>query len=144
MPHSIRSATTLVRIESNLPGLVAQPGSLNLKSEVRLRTTTSTSSHGGNVESSRVGAVISPVAQRPWPNALELYFNTPAAQQSTGLGYLHRTTYSWAVKAQFCLTDSLGKTWYFPAPSPKTQVAASEANRQPDFSNNEQPFWASE
>lgn len=144
LPHSIRSATTLVRIESNLPGLVAQLGSLNLKSEVRLRTTTSTSSHGGNVESSRVGAVISPVAQRPWPNALELYFNTPAAQQSTGLGYLHRTTYSWAVKAQFCLTDSLGKTWYFPAPSPKTQVAASEANRQPDFSNNEQPFWASE
>ncbi|MEK0361184.1 toxin VasX [Pseudomonas sp. CBC3] len=144
LPHSIRTATTLVRIESNLPGLVAQLGSLNLKSEVRLRTTTSASSHGGNVETSRVGAVTRPVAQRLWPNALELYFNTPAAQQHTGLGYLHRTSYSWAVKAQFRLTDSRGKTWYFPAPSPKTLVAASEANRQPDFSNNEQPFWASE
>lgn len=144
LPYSILTATTRVRIESNLPGLVAQLGSLNLKSEVRLRTTISTSSHGGTAASSRIGAPAKPVAQRPWPNALELYFNTPNAQQSTGLGYLQRTTYSWAVKAQFRLTDAQKKTWYFPAPSPKTLVLASEAHKYPDFSNNEQPFWASE
>lgn len=79
-----------------------------------------------------------------WPNALELYFNTPATQQSTGLGYLHRTTYSYAVKAQFRLIDAQKKTWYFPAPSPKTLMLTSEAHNRPDFSNNEQPFWASE
>jgi len=144
LPHLISSATTRVRIESNLPGLVGQLGSLNLKSEARLRTTTSTSSRAGNIESSRVGAIAKPVAQRPWPNALELYFTTPAAQQRTDMGFLHRISYSWAVKAQFQLTDANGKAWYFPAPSPKTLALASEANKQPDFSNAEQPFWASE
>jgi hypothetical protein len=144
LPYSISTATTVVRIESNLPGLVGQLGSLSLKSEARMRTTTSTSSRGGNVESSRVGATVKPVAQRPWPNALELYFTTPATQQRTDMGYLHRISYSWAVKAQFQLTDANGKTWYFPAPSPKTVVQASEAHKQPDFSDSEQPFWASE
>jgi hypothetical protein len=101
-------------------------------------------SRSGRDERSYLGPVSKPVAQRPWPNALELYFNTPAAQQSTGSGYLQRTTYNLAVKAQYKLTDSGGKPWYFPAPSPKTVMLVSEANKKPDFSNNEQPFWASE
>ncbi|ARU87302.1 hypothetical protein [Pseudomonas sp. M30-35] len=144
LPYPIRAANTVVRIESNLPGLVGSLGSLNLKTECRMRTTTSTSSHAASVESSLVGPRVEPLAQRAWPNALELYFTTPAAQSSSEGGYLNRTTSSVAVKAQFGLTDANGKTWYFPAPTPKTQVLESEANRQPDFSDDEQSFWASE
>ncbi|WP_339490411.1 toxin VasX [Pseudomonas sp. EL_65y_Pfl2_R95] len=144
LPYQIRSANTLARIDSNLPGLIGKLGSLNLKAECRMRTTTSNSSHGGTVASALIGPRVEPLAQRSWPNALELYFNTPAAQHSTGAGYFNRVSHSLAVKAQFGLTDPNGKTWYFPAPTPKTVVLTSEANRQPDFSNDEQPFWASE
>jgi len=84
------------------------------------------------------------VAQRPWSTGLELFFKSTTATSASQMGALLSTTYSWAVKAQFQLAESGGKKWYFPAPAPKALVPISEANKAPDFSSAEQPFWASE
>jgi len=84
------------------------------------------------------------VAQRPWSNGLELFFNSPATTSASQMGALLSTTYSWAVKAQFQLAEAGGKSWYFPAPAPKALVPISEAKKAPDFSSADQPFWASE
>lgn len=144
IPFGVSSANTRVRIESNLPGLVSQLGSVNIKVECRLRTTQSSYTHGGRASRSSVGATQKPVAQRAWSTGLELFFKTPTATNASQMGALLSTTYSWAVKAQFQLAEAGGKSWYFPAPAPKAIVPASEAKRAPDFASAEQPFWASE
>ena len=135
IPYSVSSADTMVRIESSLPGLVNELGSFNFKTESRLRTTTSIPIRTGNRLVSQVGRRISPVAQRVWPNAIDLYFKTPADQRPD--------LTSLAIKAQLRLIDSHGKPWYFPVPSIRTSLLEVEANNQPDFDNDDQPFWAS-
>ncbi|MDX1366241.1 toxin VasX [Pseudomonas sp.] len=144
IPIGVSSANTRIRIESNLPGLVSQLGSVNIKVECRLRTTQSSYTHGGRSAHSSLSAAQKPVAQRPWSNGLELFFKSPAATSASQMGALLSTTYSWAVKAQFQLAEPGGKKWYFPAPAPKAVVPISEAKKAPNFSSAEQPFWASE
>lgn len=166
LPYQVRSANTLIRIESNLPGLVGNLGALAIRAECRLRTTDIYATMGvASASSSRSKlSARSPKAQRVSLTALELFFDTPSSQS----GLYSATFFDWAVRAQFRLADDTGRQWLFPSPAPRvtktTDVIAAEATQldaisraddgganagfsgyiAADFEKIDQPFWADE
>lgn len=142
VPYEVRSADTLIRFESFLPGLIANWGSVNITADCRLaELTTYTSLKGTPVRTiAKVpGASTEARAQRLYSNALELYFSTPPSPPAT-LGYSSRS-FGWAVRAQFILQGG-SETRYFPAPAIKDPTRYGPAYAKANFNKSNQPFWA--
>ncbi|OOK93377.1 hypothetical protein B0B36_28325, partial [Pseudomonas syringae pv. actinidifoliorum] len=143
-PHAIRSADTIIRLQSRLPGLIGRLDSLSIQAECRqCRITEITSNQGVpyRAESEIGERPETPKAQRLHPDALELFFTTKISQiSSTGS---RRYFYKWAIRAQFILTRGR-EEHYFPAPSVKDSTQYSQNWATPDFEKFNQPFWADE
>ncbi|HAW62602.1 MAG TPA: hypothetical protein DCX26_09855, partial [Pseudomonas sp.] len=143
--HAMRRSNTQVRIESNLPGLAATLGSANINAVSQLRS----SSHRLNPRdmtqsSSHSLSPIQPLAQRLYPDALELFYEVPVSQSMPRTPPHRWQTYTLAVRAQVIL-QGVDRTWAFPAPPP-TDVLRYNPDRhdKPEFSKTNRPFWADE
>ncbi|RMV66380.1 toxin VasX [Pseudomonas coronafaciens] len=144
IPHAIRSADTIIRLQSRLPGLIGSLDSLSIQADCRLCRVTEKANNQGVPY--RAGIEIAdrsetPQAQRLQLDALELFFATPANQVSpTGSSRHH---YQWAVRAQFILSRG-GEKLYFPGPPVKDPTQYSQDWATPNFKKTNQPFWADE
>ncbi|MCR8717076.1 hypothetical protein NVV30_00010 [Pseudomonas syringae] len=144
IPHAIRSADTIIRLQSRLPGLIGRLDSLSIQAECRqCRITEITNNQGVpyRAESEIGERPETPKAQRLHPDALELFFTTKISQiSSTGS---RRYYYKWAIRAQFILTRGR-QEHYFPAPGVKDSTQYSQNWATTDFEKINQPFWADE
>ncbi|WP_257110775.1 toxin VasX [Pseudomonas ficuserectae] len=144
IPHAIRSADTIIRLQSRLPGLIGSLENLSIHAVCKLCRITERANNQGVPY--RAGIEIAdrseaPKAQRLHLDALELFFATPASQASpTGSS---RHYYQWAVRAQFILTRG-GEQRYFPAPPIKDPTQYSQDWATANFNKINQPFWADE
>lgn len=140
-PFEVRSANTLIRIESRLPGLIGSIGSIGIQAECRMREVVTTNFRGSPLSTQKSVSGSHPIykAQRIYMDALELYVDTPkmiiTPKKSTG--------FEWAVRAQFVLT-SKSETRYFPAPGVKDPTRFNAAYAKADFNKTNRPFWADE
>ncbi|SDX79022.1 hypothetical protein SAMN05444064_1503 [Pseudomonas syringae] len=144
LSHAIRSADTVIRLESRLPGFIGNLDSLTIKNECRLRHMTERTNNQGipyRAESEIGDRPETPKAQRLQPNALELFFTTPINHALPSGSRRHY--YKWAVRAQFILIHR-GEKKYFPAPAIKDSTQYSQSWAKPDFNKINQPFWADE
>ncbi|MDU8546096.1 hypothetical protein RYC17_26680, partial [Pseudomonas syringae group sp. J248-6] len=144
IPHAIRSSDTIIRLESRLPGLIDKLDGLNIQAECRLKHVTDVSSNDGMPYQTNTENALRPElpkAQRLYPEALELFFSTPANTALSTANTTHH--FEWAVRAQFTLTRG-AENRYFPAPPIKDETQFSEAWTKPDFNKVNQPFWADE
>ncbi|WP_235814807.1 hypothetical protein [Pseudomonas syringae group genomosp. 3] len=144
IPHAIRSADTIIRLQSRLPGLIGSLDSLSIQADCRLCRVTERVSIQGipyRAEIEMGDSSQTPKAQRLHLDALELFFATPANHVSpTGSSRHH---YQWAVRAQFILSRR-GEKRYFPAPPIKDPTQHSQDWATPNFNKINQPFWADE
>lgn len=143
--HAMRCSNTQVRIESNLPGLAATLGSANISAVSQLRSSSHRLSPRDMMQSSSHSlSPIQPLAQRLYPDALELFYEVPVSQSMPRTPPHRWQTYSLAVRAQIILQGE-DRTWVFPAPPP-TDVLRYDPDQhdKPDFSKANQPFWADE
>ena len=87
---------------------------------------------------------IQPLAQRLYPDALELFYEVPVSQSMPRTPPHRWQTYTLAVRAQVIL-QGVDRTWAFPAPPP-TDVLRYNPDRhdKPEFSKTNRPFWADE
>ncbi|MDU8497943.1 toxin VasX [Pseudomonas syringae] len=144
IPHAIRSADTIIRLQSRLPGLIGSLDNLSIQAVCKLCRITERANNQGVPY--RAGIEIAdrseaPKAQRLHLDALELFFATPASHASpTGSS---RHYYQWAVRAQFILTRG-GEQRYFPAPPIKDPTQYSQDWAMANFNKINQPFWADE
>ncbi|MCD5997499.1 hypothetical protein KDX38_28575 [Pseudomonas sp. CDFA 602] len=145
IPYAVRSANTIIRLESRLPGLIDNLDSLNIRAECRLcRITERTNNQGVPYKTGTEIAAQSttPKAQRHFINKIELLFFTPSNKTRTSeWSTIHH--FKWAVRAQFILTTR-GEKHYFPAPSIRERAQYHEEQAAPDFTAINQPFWADE
>lgn len=145
IPQPIRSANTVIRIESRLPGLIGSLDGLSINAECRLVRI------NGNLDKQgmyyKTGTEVSdlaelPKGQRISTKSLELYFSTPETVDADNWSR-HTHNFRWAVRAQFILTRG-NEIRYFPAPALKDPTQYSSAQAKPDFTKINQPFWADE
>ncbi|BAQ83656.1 toxin VasX [Pseudomonas sp. St29] len=144
VPYSVRSANTLIRIESRLPGLLGRLGSIDIEADCRLCETVTHYSIKGSPYRTDIQAPTLcsiPKAQRLFNDSLELYFSTPPANIDPS-SFKTRSWY-WAVRAQFVLQSS-GGVRYFPAPEVKDPTVYGPIYAKADFNKTERPFWADE
>ncbi|MCQ4263171.1 hypothetical protein CXK91_07445 [Stutzerimonas stutzeri] len=143
--HAMRRANTLVRIESNLPGLATTLGSANIHALSQLRSSNHRLSPRDMMQSSSHSlSPIQPLAQRLYPDALELFYEVPVSQSMPRTPPHRWQTYTLAVRAQI-IVQGENQTWVFPAPAPTDVLRYdSERHREPVFSQAKQPFWANE
>ncbi|CAM3154290.1 hypothetical protein BZK31_10925 [Pseudomonas floridensis] len=144
IPQAIRSANTIVRIESRLPGLIGRLDSLTINAECRLR---STRGRFDNQGMHRETHELSEQSERPKgqllsPGRLELFFSTPENINATAWSSTTHN-FTWAVRAQFILTIE-GENRYLPAPPIKETTRYEQQWAKPDFEKTNQPFWADE
>ncbi|NWB98755.1 hypothetical protein HX882_22945 [Pseudomonas gingeri] len=142
LAYSVREANLRVRIESNLPGLLASFGHLSLKVDYRLQETRYYND-GEHIhqQSSYTQAPRRLLAHRLLPEALELYLDSPYSQTLDPTRAGSATYYTWLVRAQVSLNDG-DDTWVFPAPLPRDPTPFGPQHSKPDFDKLEQPFWA--
>ncbi|WP_275926984.1 hypothetical protein [Pseudomonas sp. 3MA1] len=142
VPHSVRSADTLIRIESRLPGLLGSMGTLDIQAECRPYQRVTKMTIQGSPHSYDKEPVMgsSPKAQRLYNDALELYFSTPP---NTVTSHYETRKWQWAVRAQIVLNGS-GETHYFPAPKVKDSTLYEPTYAKPDFNKINRSFWADE
>ncbi|MFS2161393.1 hypothetical protein ACCD10_29205 [Pseudomonas sp. Pseusp122] len=146
VPFEVRSANTLIRIESRLPGLLGSLGSLGMQVDYRRCEVVTTSSRGmpASIRKKLSDAPTPPEAQRLYPDALELYVDTPFAWATPQTGAtIESHTFEWAVRAQFILSTQ-SQTLYFPAPAVKDPIRFGPEYAQADFTTTHRPFWADE
>jgi len=87
---------------------------------------------------------IQPLAQRLYPDALELFYEVPVSQGMPRTPPHRWQTYALAVRAQVILQGEEG-AWVFPAPPPTDALRYDpERHGEPDFSETNQSFWADE
>ncbi|MEO4048563.1 toxin VasX [Pseudomonas sp. CAU 1711] len=143
--HLMRRANLLVRIESNLPGLAASLGSANITAASQLRTSTHRLSHRDLLLiSNHHLSPVKPLAQRLYPDALELFYEVPASQPMPRGPGIPWQTYELAVRAQIVLQGE-GRAWHFPAPPPTDRLSYSTSQHgRPRFDKVNQAFWADE
>ncbi|EGH13230.1 hypothetical protein PSYMP_23766, partial [Pseudomonas amygdali pv. morsprunorum str. M302280] len=144
IPHAIRSADTVIRLESRLPGVIGSLHSVSIQADCRqCRIIERTNNQGVPYQATVEVAdkATRPNAQRLYPDAIELFFTTPTNQISlTGNS---RHYYKWAVRAQFVLTHE-GENLCFPSPPVKDPTRYSSKWAVPNFEIINQPFWADE
>lgn len=144
VPFEVRSANTRIRIESNLSWLFGGPSSLNTKALLNLKSFEvyfEASSERSRTNRSQLD--VTPVAHRLWPDALELFVNTPFSYKAEPLANLPEVYHVWRVRAQFSLNDGQ-RIWVFPAPLPKDPTPFEPSYAKPDFESIERLFWADE
>ncbi|MCE4055149.1 hypothetical protein [Pseudomonas sp. Au-Pse12] len=144
VPHSVRSADTLIRIESRLPGLLGSLGSVDIEADCRLCETVTYYSIKGSPYRTDIQTPIMcsiPKAQRLFNDSLELYFSTPPA--NTDPSPFKTRNWYWAVRAQLILKGS-GESRHFPAPGVKDPTLYGPAHAKANFNKTELPFWADE
>lgn len=143
--HAMRRANSRVRIESNLPGLAATLGSANIQAVSQLRSSSHRLSPRDMTQSSSHSlSPIQPLAQRLFPDALELFYEVPLSQSMPRTPPHQWQTYALTVRAQIILQGE-ERTWVFPAPPPADVLRYDpEQHGQAVFSQAKQPFWANE
>lgn len=145
-PFQVISSNTCIRIESNLPGLISNLGTLNINAHCRLNTL---EVKGGRIKSETVpfkklinSQIVQPKAQRLLPQGLELFFSTTpsyafdSATRSSGIEQM------WQVRAQCVLKKN--QRWHFPAPPPKDGTPFDEPHKKPNFDSVGELYWADE
>ncbi|PAU60431.1 toxin VasX [Pseudomonas indica] len=145
VPYRVRTANSLVRIESNLPGLLSSLGNVNINALCRLRSveTVLTAKGDSYTVAKPLGPEMAPVAQRLWPNALELFFDMPASQSMSFSPRRNGLYHEWVIRAQFRLSGDR-HAWYFPTPKPKDPQTFNLGKNKPNWDKVDQPFWADE
>jgi len=143
--HAMRRANSCVRIESNLPGLAATLGSANIQAVSQLRSSSHRLSQKDMITSSSHSlSPIQPLAQRLFPDALELFYEVPGSQSMPSTPPHRWQTYALSVRAQVLLQGE-DRIWVFPAPPPADVLRYDpERHGEPVFSQTKQPFWANE
>ncbi|WP_322740736.1 toxin VasX [Pseudomonas saponiphila] len=144
VPYSVRTANTLIRIESRLPGLLGSLGSVDIEADCRLCEVITHYSIKGSPYRTDIQAPTMcsiPKAQRLFSDSLELYFSTPPANR--GPSSFKTSGWYWAVRAQFVL-QSRGGVRYFPAPEVKDPAVYGAAYAKADFNRIKRQFWADE
>ncbi|MCF5559006.1 toxin VasX [Pseudomonas syringae] len=144
LPHAIRSADTVIRLQSRLPGLIDNLENFSIQAECRQCRVTERINNQGVPYRAHIDIADrpeTPKAQRLYADALELFFITPINNFSpTGSS---RHYYQWAVRAQFIITDGEEK-YYFPAPPLRDPTQYGQDWSRPNFTKINQPFWADE
>ncbi|WP_213937581.1 hypothetical protein [Pseudomonas sp. dw_612] len=146
-PFQVTSSNTCIRIESNLPGLISNLGTLNINTHCRLSTF---EVKGGRIKSETVffkkqinSQLVAPKAQRLLPQGLELFFSTPpnyAVDLVTGSPGISQ---QWQVRAQ-CVLKQKNQRWHFPAPPPKDGTPFDDSHKKPNFESVDELYWADE
>jgi hypothetical protein len=141
-PYDVRTSNTVVRIESRLPGLLGSVGSIGIQAECRMRK--KEISYARFMPMTTQTSILNEIppikAQRPFPDFLELYLDTP---ESTGSAIKKAVGYDLAVRAQFVLKTA-SETRYFPAPGVKDPTRYGPEYAKADFVKTNRPFWADE
>ena len=142
LAYDVRKANIRVRVESNLPGLLASFGHPSLKVDYHLQKTQQYND-GEHIhqQSSHSPAPRCLLAHRLLPEGLELYLDSPYSQSVDPTRPGPSTYYTWLVRAQVSLGDG-DDTWVFPAPLPRDPTPFGPQHTKPDFDKLGQPFWA--
>ncbi|UXJ52215.1 hypothetical protein [Pseudomonas citronellolis] len=147
IPFRVRQANTLIRLESALPGLLANLGNVDIHAECRLRPVHTVNVKGEaaytEVRSATHEPPRAPLAQRLFPDALELYFQTPVVHVLQPHKPEQFLAQRWAVRAQFILQGG-GQNRIFPTPGIKAATVYGPEYAKPDFGSTGRPFWADE
>ncbi|WP_345891438.1 toxin VasX [Pseudomonas protegens] len=144
VPHSVRSADTLIRIKSRLPGLLVSLGSVDIEADCRLCEVITHYSIKGSPYRTDIQAPTMcsiPKAQRLYNDSLELYFSTPPANRSPSPFEIRN--WHWAVRAQLVLKNG-AETRCFPAPKVKDSILYGSIYAKADFNQVNRSFWADE
>ncbi|SDS45800.1 toxin VasX [Pseudomonas prosekii] len=146
-PFQVISSNTSIRIESNLPGLVTNFGTLSINAHCRLNTF---ELKGWRLKSETVPfkklvntQLVSPRAQKLIPQGLELFFETPPDHAFDLVTGSPGITRQWQVKAQ-CVLEQKNQRWHFPAPPPKDGTRFDRAHKKPNFESIGELYWADE
>ncbi len=146
-PFPVISSNTCIRIESNLPGLVANLGTLNINAHCRLNTF---EVKGGRIKSETVtftklinSQIAQPKAQRLLPQGLELFFTTPPNYAFDLATHSSGVEQQWQVRAQ-CVLEQKNQRWHFPAPPPKDGTPFGAPHKKPSFDSVGELYWADE
>ncbi|MEO6679876.1 MAG: toxin VasX [Pseudomonas sp.] len=147
MPFPVISSNTCIRIESNLPGLISNFGTLNINVHCRLNTF---EVKGGRIKGETVSfkkltnsQLVSPIAQRPLPHGLELFFTTPPNYAFDLATHSSGVEQQWQVRAQ-CVLEQKNQRWHFPAPPPKNGTPFNESHKKANFDAMGKSYWADE
>ncbi|MGP0014230.1 MAG: hypothetical protein ACLPL7_16330, partial [Pseudomonas sp.] len=142
LAYDVRKANMRVRVECNLPGLLANFGHLSLNVDYRLQKTQQYND-GEHIhqQNSHSPAPRRLLAHRLLPDALELYLDSPYSQPVDPTRPGPGTYYTWLVRAQVILNDG-DDIWVFPAPLPRDPTAFGPQHAKPDFDKLGEPFWA--
>ncbi|MDX1723963.1 MAG: hypothetical protein R3355_12775 [Pseudomonas sp.] len=143
--QAVRRANTRVRIESNLPGLAASLGSASIRAHSRLRSSSHRLTHKDHIQLSNHSlSPVQPLAQRLFPDALELFYEVPASQVIPRREPFNWQTHELVVRAQINLQGE-ARNWVFPAPPPVDRLSYNASEHgEPKFDTIEQPYWADE
>ncbi|TWD49389.1 toxin VasX [Pseudomonas sp. SJZ131] len=146
-PFQMISSNTCIRIESNLPGLVAHLGAININARCRLNTF---ELRAGRIKSETVpfkklikSQLVSPKAQRLLPQGLDLFFETPPSYAFDSVTGSSGIAQQWQVRAQ-CVLEQNNRCWHFPAPPPKDGTPFDVTYNKPDFGSEGSLYWADE
>jgi hypothetical protein len=146
-PYPVVSSNTCIRIESNLPGLVSNLGTLNINAHCRLNTF---ELKGGRIKSETVpfkklinSRLVSPKAQRLLPHGLELFFETPPSYAFDLVTGSSGIAQQWQVRAQ-CVLEQQNQRWHFPAPPPKDGTPFKVTHNKPNFGSEGALYWTDE
>lgn len=151
--YKLANANTRIRISSNLPGLLAQMGEVNVYPETRLLA--HETRYRGNGDPYPATVTVhnpGPVTMRPVPNGRELYMQTPSFRQWTGNIRDSSLHYEWQVRAQLRLALDTGEKdcrpgallWLFPTPPIRSGKADPSQATAANFNKTNEPFWADE
>ncbi|WP_193074210.1 toxin VasX [Pseudomonas sp. FME51] len=126
VPYVVKSANTVICIDTHLPGLLGSKEGGSVRAECFLHRIEIP--HIRGYAPRRDIQTIEPSAQITWPGSLQLFVTTPATRTPNGEYTGTSVSYEWHVRFQARL-ELPDDTWIFPAPSPKApqRNAASQA-----------------
>lgn len=146
-PFPVISSNTCIRIESNLPGLISNLGTLNINAHCRLSTF---ETKAGRIKSETVpfkkltnSQIVQPKAQRLLPQGVELFFSTPPSYAFDLATHSSGIEQKWQVRAQ-CVLEQKNQRWHFPAPPPKDGTPFDALHKKPNFDSVGELYWADE
>jgi hypothetical protein len=146
-PFDVRQSETLIRIESNVPGLMNDLGVSGIHVKVVQEKNWALYDiwSGVNSELKELKPVLAPNAYRKKANTMEMFFKActrPEVERARHLG-VQAFRYRYLVRAQVTINE--GDTqWVFPAPPPKDPITFGPAYANANFQALDQLFWADE
>ena len=146
-PFPVIASNTCIRVESNLPGLISNLGTLNINAHCRLNTF---ETKAGRIKSETVpfkkltnSQIVQPKAQRLLPQGVELFFSTPPSYAFDLATHASGVEQQWQVRAQ-CVLQQKNQRWHFPAPPPKNGTPFNESHKKANFDAVGKFYWADE